>query len=55
MKVSEKMEQIKNLNLNSLEKRITKTVTTKEALRDVTPFNVGSKSEIVVDKDKKNV
>ena len=43
------MEQIKNLDLNSLEKRITKTVTTKEALRDVTPFKVDTGSKIIVD------
>ena len=32
------MEKLKSLDLKSLEKRITKTTSTKEALRDVTPF-----------------
>ena len=36
------MEQIKSLNLKALEKRITKTSTTKDALRDVTPFSFKS-------------
>lgn len=49
------MEKLKSLDLKSLEKRITKTTSTKEALRDVTPFNVDPNSKIIVDKDKKNV
>lgn len=49
------MEQLKNLNLKALENRTVKTVSTKEALQDVTPFNVDPNSKITVDKDKKNV
>ena len=43
------MEQIKSLELKSLEKRIVKAKSSKEALRDVTPFNVNKNSKIVVD------
>ena len=42
------MEQIKNLDFKSLEKRITKTVTTKEALSDVTPFTFNPNSKITI-------
>ena len=49
------MEKLKSLDFKSLEKRITKTTSTKEALRDVTLFNVDSNSKIIVDKDKKDV
>ena len=50
------MEQLKSLDLNALEKRITKTVTTKEALRDVTPFDFkNAPPKITVKKDTKNV
>lgn len=50
------MEQLKSLDLNALEKRITKTVTTKEALSDVTPFAFKTDSpQIIVKKDSKNV
>ncbi len=50
------MEQLKSLNLNALEKRITKTVTTREALRDVTPFSFkNDPPKIIVKKDPKNV
>lgn len=50
------MEQLKSLNLNTLEKRITKTVTTKEALRDVTPFDFkNDPPKIIVKKDPQNV
>ena len=50
------MEQIKSLDLKSLEKRITKTVTANEALRDVTPFSFKSDTpKIIVKKDSKNV
>lgn len=52
------MEQIKNLDLKALEKRMTKTTTTEAALRDITPFiyETSSKNEkIIVKKDIKNV
>lgn len=52
------MEQVKCLNRKALEKRITKTSTTKEALRDVTPFTIESsqsKTKIIVKKDTKHV
>lgn len=52
------MEQVKSLNLKALEKRITKISTTKDALRDVTPFNFQSSPpdiKITVDKDTQNV
>lgn len=50
------MDKLKSLNLNAIEKRITKTVTTKEALRDVTPFDFKSSTpKIIVKKDPKNV
>lgn len=48
------MDKLKSLNLNAIEKRITKTVTTKEALRDVTPFDFKSSTpKIIVKKDPK--
>lgn len=46
------MKPIKGLNLKSLEKRITKSATTKDALRDVTPFTFEAKdknTKIIVD------
>jgi len=52
------MKQPKSLDLNALEKRIVKTVTTEEALRDVTPFAfapITDKTKITVDKDTENV
>lgn len=52
------MEQMKRLDRKALEKRITKTTTTKEALRDVTPFTLDasqSKGKIIVKKDTRNV
>ena len=50
------MDKLKSLNLNAIEKRITKTVTTKEALHDVTPFDFKSSTpKIIVKKDPKNV
>ena len=50
------MEKLKSLDFKSLEKRITKTTSTKEALRDLTPFEFKSDNpKIIVDKDKKNV
>ena len=52
------MKQLKQLDRKALEKRITKSSVTKDALRDVTPFIVGTSSgntRIIVKKDKKNV
>lgn len=50
------MEKFKSLDFKSLEKRITTTTSTKEALRDVTPFAFKSDTpKIIVKKDSKNV
>ena len=46
------MEKLKSLDLNALKKRITKTVSTKEALHDVTPFAFKSSTpKIIVKKE----
>ena len=52
------MEPIKKLNFAALEKRMTKTTTTKEALRTVTPFTMkpsSNETKILVKKDANHV
>ena len=52
------MEKLKKLNLKALESRMTKTVSTEEALRSVTPFPIEPSSndtKILVKKDIRNV
>ena len=53
------MTKLKKLNIDTLNSRIVRKSTTKEALKDIVPFQWNEQSineqKIVVDREKKNV